>query len=62
MLHFFLIIAQSPYFASMLSGNWKESESEVIRINVEGADMTSNCKFNFEKGRGVLIIPTYKKK
>lgn len=35
---------QSPYFASMFSGSWKEANEKVINIEIADSNITLNCK------------------
>lgn len=35
---------QSPYFASMFSGSWRETNEKVINVEITDPNITMNCK------------------
>lgn len=35
---------QSPYFASMFSGSWREANEKVISVEITDPNITINCK------------------
>ena len=41
---FFLI--QSPYFASMFSGSWKESSMKKVEMDIVDENIDEDCKYS----------------
>lgn len=40
-----IYLCQSPYFASMFSGSWREREQNFIAIEIIDPKITLDCKF-----------------
>lgn len=38
-------LCQSPYFASMFSGSWKETNESVVHIKIVDPKITVDCKW-----------------
>ena len=45
MSSFFLI--QSPYFASMFSGSWKESSMKKVEMDIVDENIDEDCKYSY---------------
>lgn len=41
-----IYLCQSPYFASMFSGSWREREQSFITIEIIDPKITLECKLN----------------
>lgn len=41
---YFLEMLQSPYFASMFGGCWKETEMSTVKIDIIDENITQECK------------------
>lgn len=39
-----IFFLQSPYFASMFSGSWRETNEKVINVEITDPNITMNCK------------------
>lgn len=39
-----MFLFQSPYFASMFSGSWREANEKVINVEITDPNITINCK------------------
>lgn len=43
MFYFFF---QSPYFASMFSGSWREANEKVISVEITDPNITLDCEYH----------------
>lgn len=43
-IYYFFPSLQSPYFASMFSGSWREANETVISVEIADPNITLDCK------------------